>query len=460
MIFKYGTEIAETDTSGWSYFRGRRPALTTLGRVDGFDPEFLAQGHKHPRQQVWRWRAQAAAFDIGSVASIGVWSRAERSRAEKQGFGILPRSDYEEATLFDATRHHLIDIGTPGAIMLVFQAILPFLLFHQPLVASPDTVSEERVPINVTIKGGTNVSNSPSYDYIDQVLLPTLSLIGLPPIAANLNNRGWNTGRPEMGSVTFSVTPLQPLTGLPAFALRNRGTITGIKATVLAPRQVEKDFQRELRKSLKNTLPDIKNFEMTFEDSRHQNRLYVLLVATTENGMKLGRDYLYDRKISNYSHAVIQMARQVAEELAGEIEHGGCVDSWMRDQLVVFQALSGGAANGPVTKPVESSTADPSKTSKAVEQAESTSSEISPGQGSGAEKVEMSLHAQTAWWVCEQLLGIRRQDTVNMEACQGVALVTGTKFSHTTNSEEKSVDGESDVEDLQNQLKHGLQLRD
>jgi RNA 3'-terminal phosphate cyclase (ATP) len=37
--------------------------------------------------------------------------------------------------------------------------------------------------------------------------------------------------------------------------------------------------------------------QITFEDSRHDKRYYLLLVATTSTGIKLGRDWLYDRGV-------------------------------------------------------------------------------------------------------------------------------------------------------------------
>jgi RNA 3'-terminal phosphate cyclase (ATP) len=99
---------------------------------------------------------------------------------------------------------------TPGSVNLVLQAILPYLLF-----------SGAHGPIRVRITGGTNVSSSPSCDYIAQVLMPMLELIGIPPIKTQVHSRGWSQGGTSLGSVTYTVTPLT--SRLPAFRLTDRG---------------------------------------------------------------------------------------------------------------------------------------------------------------------------------------------------------------------------------------------
>ena len=81
--------------------------------------------------------------------------------------------------------------------------------------------------------------------------------------------------------------PLERNACISPIALSERGPIIQIHATVLAPRDAEKDFQRELRRALKNAFPDIKDLALAFEDSRNDKRMYVLLVATSSKGIKL-----------------------------------------------------------------------------------------------------------------------------------------------------------------------------
>lgn len=272
---------------------------------------------------------------------------------------------------------------TPGSIGLVFQAVLPYILFS----------GHSDHPVRLTITGGTNVTLSPSFEYITRVLLPMLECIGLPPIGAEQTRRGWTTGRTEVGSVTFTIQPLSKDSQLPAFNVTDRGDIAHIDAVILAPKACEKHFRPELEVALQRRFPKIP-FEIKFEDSRHERRLYLLLVATSTNGYKLGRDWLYSNKIQpgRLDKAMTYLIDQVVEQLDEEISHGGCVDEYLRDQLVVFQAL----ANGK--------------------------SQVFGGNKDGRLMVP-SLHTLTAQWVAHEILGIGFDDE---GSCTGIGFKAGS----------------------------------
>jgi RNA 3'-terminal phosphate cyclase (ATP) len=170
----------------------------------------------------------------------------------------------------------VIDIGSPGSIALVFQAILPYLLFAGYSHVAPSTKG-----IKVRIAGGTNVSKSPSIEYIHHVLLPTLQKIGLPPISADLEQRGWTTGRTSIGRVTFSVSPLPGGATLPGFQLVDRGDITRVEAYILAPTSCKKDVESEITAKVHGTFGNEIQLDVHYEDSRHDKRLYLLLVAVS-----------------------------------------------------------------------------------------------------------------------------------------------------------------------------------
>jgi RNA 3'-terminal phosphate cyclase (ATP) len=264
-----------------------------------------------------------------------------------------------------------INQNTPGSINLIFQAIFPYLLF-----------SGSASPIHVRVTGGTNVSNSPSYDYIHEVLIPMLALIGIPPVKAQLHSRGWSQGTTQLGSITYIITPLARQ--FPAFQLTERGEINHVKAIVIAPRETEQQFRDELQLMFEkredrffstNTTPRI---DIKFSDSHHEKRYFLLLVATTTTGIKLGRDWLYDQAIrpGKTERIVPTMVKKVSNDLLDEIAHGGCVDEYLWDQLVVFQALAEGR------------------------------SQVNGGRNTAGKLVQPSLHAKTAMWVAEKMLGV------------------------------------------------------
>ncbi|KAF2251762.1 RNA 3'-terminal phosphate cyclase [Trematosphaeria pertusa] len=282
----------------------------------------------------------------------------------------------------------VIKQNTPGSVNLVLQAILPYLLFAGG--------RDGDAKIGVSITGGTNVSNSPSYEYVDQVLFPMLALIGIPPIEAELHSRGWSTGSTRLGGVTYTIAPLTKR--LPAFQLTERGDIKSIRATILAPRACEQHFREELDAMFDKRSTHIfgqrdPDSEVTFEDSHHDKRFYLLLVATTTTGMKLGRDWLYDHGVRSgkIDRVVSSVVKKVFDDLIAEIDHGGCVDEHLRDQLVVFQSLAEGK------------------------------SRVFGGKRKGG-LVKPSLHAKTAHWVANEIVGVQFDEE---GSCAGTGICVG-----------------------------------
>ncbi|CAI6340740.1 unnamed protein product [Periconia digitata] len=353
---------------------------------------------------------------------------AKASHARVRGMGLKskeitfepsPHKSGVNMSLWDATGGDItIKQTTPGSVNLILQAILPYILF----------ASTSTDPVRIRITGGTNVSNSPSCDYIEQVLFPMLALIGIPPITTKLHSRGWSQGGTTLGSVTYTVTPLpsppspppepqhnddepskqrsSPARAgkLPAFTLTTRGTITSIHATILAPSAHQQAFESHLHtvltsssfqaslhpesssSSFSSTLPDPNStsplppppipITITSSPSHHEKRFYLLLVATTSTGIKLGHDHLFSSRLrpdTNIQRDVIEStAEKTIQGLVREVRSGACVDEWMRDQIVVFQALAQGRS-------------------------------VVDGGGDR----EASLHARTAEWVAERMLGVR-----------------------------------------------------
>ncbi|KAJ9645775.1 hypothetical protein H2199_002815 [Coniosporium tulheliwenetii] len=248
-----------------------------------------------------------------------------------------------------------INQKTVGSTALVLQAILPFLLFsYRNTPGSPSAQPDSSgLPSTITITGGLNGSTCPSQDYINEVLIPTLSRIGLPSMTTLSAHRHSNDSN-ERGAVQYNIAPSPP-------------TLADASPSHFADRALELEIQ--------NT------------ESKH---LYILLVATSTNDHRLGADRqrnclrqtdgLTDRRVA-------LLVEEVTTQLFAEIEHGGCVDTHMQDQLVVFQALAKGR------------------------------SVVDGG------RKEPSLHTRTARWVVREMLGVEFDEGDG--SCEGVGLVAG-----------------------------------
>lgn len=280
-----------------------------------------------------------------------------------------------------------IRLEKPGSVWLVLQAILPYIVF----------AASGLVPKQLIITGGTNVPKSMSGEYVKQVMCCMFKKMGLPSLDVDIRKRGWTHGRAiQLAEVGIKVHPLEKGEKLPAFELKERGDVTKIAISVLAGTDAMRAALVEhAKRSLDKEYPQLPQAEVVVnEDSCDAKRLYVLLVAHTSNGYRLGRDWLYDEKIKgtpNESQTELiakRMAQKVVEELDAELSHGGCVDEYMRDQLVVFEAVAAGR------------------------------SLVYGGVDGG----EGSLHTQTCRWVAEQILA----NQVSFDAGGGC---TGAGFS-------------------------------
>ncbi|KAI5796249.1 hypothetical protein DFH27DRAFT_563138 [Peziza echinospora] len=149
------------------------------------------------------WDAEeAVGREEGEVVP---WWRTERRSK-------TTTSDGETVEEEEVKRKVAIEVGSNGSAMLVFQAVFPVIVLtaarFAPYNDPKDAAATVEVPkITLEIRGGTNVSWSPSFEYTALILLPTLTRHGAIPegITAHLEKRGWMNG--GMGIVRFEIPP-------------------------------------------------------------------------------------------------------------------------------------------------------------------------------------------------------------------------------------------------------------
>lgn len=317
--------------------------------------------------------------------------------------------------------------GSVSAISLVLQAILPVLLLSTNLRTSSSTSTPPGTPppqpatFKITIQGGTNVSFSPSIDYISQVLVPNLALCGVSGLQVLQSNirRGWSHGRTEPGSASFVIQPLAHGTSISGAVIEQTvslSTVLGacqsraerITITFLCSGTIrELDCLTEVvLPAIRAHFPTVADIEVVLdEDSGHEKRLYLLLVAHTALGFRLGADGLYDKKLpgtkdsnrrENISRAVLKFTERIAASLVQDLATG-CVDRYFEDQVVVFQGLADG-------KSWLDCDARP----------------------------EPSLHTLTARWIVGKMLPMRFS---NSGVCTGASYVVGETKNERTSGE-------------------------
>ncbi|KAL9021660.1 MAG: hypothetical protein Q9185_001132 [Variospora sp. 1 TL-2023] len=348
--------------------------------------EWLANATKAETQGMFKGSSKLLFAPLcrgPSGASSGV--RDQSSSQAKNGLAAgVWQNVYDGDTLSRRDSH--IRLNSPGSVCLILQAILPYLLFHS--LDNASTAFQDRegraasIPLRVTIEGGTNVSKSPSVEYFSQVLIPLLvEKIGIPEIATTIIKRGWSSGRADVGVVQYDLMPFTQGSKLSKFELSNRGEVTRMNVSILAPgSSVRNSLRKKVTQRLLASYPDTDILYPIDEDTGSGARLYLLIVAETCNGYRLGQDCLWGRKIN--SATPDSVAETVIRALERELDKGRCVDEYMQDQLVVFQALAEGT------------------------------SKVESGKNAGA-----TLHTQTARWVSAQVLGLTFDEQGNCSGC-------------------------------------------
>ncbi|GKT96449.1 RNA 3'-terminal phosphate cyclase [Colletotrichum tofieldiae] len=362
-------------------------------------------------EQQWLMKSILGVLLIGLKAQHVTAIRwlAETTEADVEGLSVgsstltfIPRLPPSTA-LAGKPRNIKIAADTGAAsTLLILQAVLPFLLY----AAAEDGAS---VPIELELTGGTNVGWSLSYEYLDQVLLPRLESCFGVHVARRLKRRGWSLGPQSRGSIVLTINPFRPGQTLRPLDLgRTCEDPSGSEAkyvdvSMIAPSHMHADLQDALAGALASSLPDTEVDFKVVEDSGHDARIYVLLVARSASGLRWGRDVLLStpKKGRQRESVASLVARKVVGDLVKELAISkSTTDEFLQDQLVIFQALAEGSTSFPRCPLAEG--AD-------VDVLDQDVAQLDVGERMRRDRTDKpfghgSLHSQTARWVASEIL--------------------------------------------------------
>ncbi|KAI0837886.1 EPT/RTPC-like protein [Hypoxylon sp. FL0890] len=310
-------------------------------------------------------------------------------------------------TALKSRNFKIVAANSASSTLLIFQAIFPFLLFAG---------NESGDPIELEIDGGTNVSFSLSYEYLDQVLLPTLQDKFGITVERQLKKRAWAVGTQSRGCIWLRFQPLPPAQSLKPRELWNKPVtaedfkLKKIDVSILVPSALREPLQNALANNLNQLFPDVDIGFVVTEDSSHDAQMYTLLVAHSQTGLRWGRDYMYDkaRKKKTPEALSAEISRKVCRDLFEEISIRGVVDEYLQDQLIVFQALADGRTSFPrSTEPAGASTG--SGVTDDLDDLDRSFKDLKLENRMRRDKThepfgEGSTHTTTARWVVSELL--------------------------------------------------------
>jgi RNA 3'-phosphate cyclase len=217
------------------------------------------------------------------------------------------------------------EIGTAGSIPMLLMATLPICLF-----------AKDTVRLHVA-KGGTDVSHSPTINYLRNVFLPALRYVG---IEASVNVHRYGYYPKGMGEVTMTVKPPQSLQPI---RLNNFGKLKSVKGvsvcTFLADRKVAERQAKAASAYLseKSYLADIQ--VINDKSNPFQKGSSITLWAETDTGTLIGADAIGELKKASES-----VGRKAAEKLMVELAAGPTVDVHLADMLIPYMALAKGTS--------------------------------------------------------------------------------------------------------------------
>ena len=215
------------------------------------------------------------------------------------------------------------EIGTAGSIPMLLMTVLPICIF-----------AENPVHLHVS-KGGTDVQNSPTINYIQHVLLPTLKRMGIN-IALTVDKYGYYPK--GMGEVTITVEPCKCLKSL---CLENFGKIQAIKGvsvcTFLADRKVAERQAKAANDQLKEKGYTADIQIINDQSNPMQKGSSLVLWAGLDSSAILGADAIGElRKTSE------TVGREAAEKLYVELSAKPTVDVHLADMLIPYVVLARG----------------------------------------------------------------------------------------------------------------------
>jgi RNA 3'-phosphate cyclase len=214
-------------------------------------------------------------------------------------------------------------IETAGSIPMLFLSSLPICLFAQ-------------TPVRVHVaKGGTDTTHAPTINYLRNVLLPTLSKMG---VEAAITVQKYGYYPKGMGEATLTV---KPNLDIKPFTLEKFGNLKSIKGvsvcTFLAARQVAERQVKGAQNILSQNGYKADIQIVNDQSNPIQKGSSIVLWAETDLGLIVGVDSIGElRKMAE------DIGKQAAQALITELSTKPTVDEYLADMLIPYMALSEG----------------------------------------------------------------------------------------------------------------------
>jgi len=217
------------------------------------------------------------------------------------------------------------DTGTAGSTALVLQSLLPVLCFADG-------------ECEVELRGGTNNPLAPPIDYIERVLLPALSKMGVRAELEIVRRGFYPRGQGIVRVRTRPISSIRPIQAAEA-------GIEGIEVFAYSCNLPDHIVSR-MASTASELLKKSGFREVTLEtealgkgDSKNSvdPGTGILIVVRLDNGLSMGFDALGERGVP-----AEEVAKRAVREALDQLAAGAPIDKHLADQLVIWMALAAG----------------------------------------------------------------------------------------------------------------------
>lgn len=215
------------------------------------------------------------------------------------------------------------EIGTAGSIPMLLMTILPICAHAQ-----------SAVHVHVS-KGGTDVSHSPTINYMRFVALPILRRMGLN---ATMEVQKYGYYPKGNGEINLTIEPTEKLTPIRLEEFGNIRTMKGMSVcTFLDDRKVAERQAKAANQRLKEEGCTADIQVVNDKSNPLQKGSSITLWAETDTGAIIGADAIGELK-----KASEKVGDEAAQKLLEEIRYQPTVDLHLADLLIPYVALAQG----------------------------------------------------------------------------------------------------------------------
>lgn len=220
-----------------------------------------------------------------------------------------------------------IDVHTAGSITLVLQAFMPAAVLANN-------------PVTVEIKGGTNVPMSPPIEYLQEVLIPLLKMLGVNAQIELLRYGFYPKGGGIVRTYIKPISSINPINITKDFIVKK---IFGIAYSSRLPRNIVERMGKTARNILVKEGFDV---DIKILSLQPNNSLCAVspgcgisIFAESITGLRIGANSL-----GELGKPAEKVAEEASRVLIDQIKIGAPIDKYLGDQIIIWISLANGTS--------------------------------------------------------------------------------------------------------------------